>query len=384
MIYHYKMQPPTAVGGDGNGTKATPWYWYSKTQGQTVSLNNTGASSSDNYRLYLRVKLKAGTTYSIGQTAPGGGDGKIFLYNQSGTQLTYNDDDWNTIANVQCHDSFSYTPNTTGIYIIGAGAYSGSTGNYTVAINPAPEEDPVPPQQLLYKTSSGFDNWGRSQKSRSSSIAKCPATALPYPQGLLCYFTMKNINQITDSIGGITLQRHGNISSAQGIKNKCVQATTQGDYLYGTQELFKNGISGNFTLNVWVNVTYSGSGNCLVFQFGTYPYGCGFYIDGDRRVSPRFNDDYNRYSSQGLQPNVWNMLTMVKSSGDIYFYINGQLQSHRSGAGTCNGSTYMGAFSRQATGGVSYQYFLGKLDQIGFWNYAMTQQQVVNLMNYYK
>ena len=72
-------------------------------------------------------------------TNPDDTDNKIHLYNAEGTELTSNDDGSPTINGVSCSDGFSYTPDKTGIYIIGAGAYSSATGNTTVVCYPAPE-----------------------------------------------------------------------------------------------------------------------------------------------------------------------------------------------------------------------------------------------------
>lgn len=98
MIYHHKFSLQT-IGGGGDGSVENPWYWYEKTSGYTVALNNE--SSTDNKgRLYIRVKLLAGTTYYIGETPPGGKDGMIWLYDAEGNTLTSNDDDYAEIAGI--------------------------------------------------------------------------------------------------------------------------------------------------------------------------------------------------------------------------------------------------------------------------------------------
>lgn len=68
MIYYHKKKKPTLI-GQGEGTREAPLYWYAKTQGNTMELNNTNTTEDDNNRLYIRVKLQAGTEYAIGMQA---------------------------------------------------------------------------------------------------------------------------------------------------------------------------------------------------------------------------------------------------------------------------------------------------------------------------
>ena len=73
------------------------------------------------------------------------------------------------------------TPETTGIYLIGAGSWVEDygdgevygVGDITVTITPPPMEDPLPNQELVYETSSGFNNFGKPIKYRSAELAGC-------------------------------------------------------------------------------------------------------------------------------------------------------------------------------------------------------------------
>lgn len=186
MISVFKKGTPKIVGGFGEGTRSNPWYWYGKTSGQTVAVNNSNASSGDRYRVYLRVKLKGGTAYTIGQTAVGGGDGMIWLYNSGMSEVASDDHSYGEIAGLEVQDVMRYTPSADGVYIIGAGAYDSDTGDFTVAMSPAPEQETLPEVEYQYPTSSGFNSVGRPLKYRSAKEAGCAASRIP-EEGLVFY-----------------------------------------------------------------------------------------------------------------------------------------------------------------------------------------------------
>ena len=114
MIYYHKKKEPTLI-KHSEGTREAPWYWYEKTQGNSMQLNNSN-TSGDNRRLYIRVKLLAGTEYAIGENCDF--DGKIWLYDENFNELISGDDDSVDINGDWYYDGFRYTPSTTGIYII--------------------------------------------------------------------------------------------------------------------------------------------------------------------------------------------------------------------------------------------------------------------------
>jgi hypothetical protein len=216
MIYHYKKGTPSIVGGIGDGSKADPWYWYGKTSGQTVAVNNSNADSSDNYRLYFRVMLKGGTEYHIGQTAPGGGDGRIKLYDSNFSEIRDDDDGGFTIAGVGCSDAVTFTPDSDGIYYIGAGAYSSSTGDYTVAIDPLPEQEPLPEIKWLHPTSSGFNKAGKAVGYRSASLAGCAIVRIP-TDGMVFYASLSEAKTTAETGQALTASGNVTYSTVDGI-----------------------------------------------------------------------------------------------------------------------------------------------------------------------
>ncbi|MBU6192824.1 MAG: hypothetical protein KGQ39_06560, partial [Bacteroidetes bacterium] len=77
----------------------------------------------------------------------------------------------------------------------------------------------------------------------------------------------------------------------------------------------------------------------------------------------------------------WNNITVVKSSNTYYYYQNGALmrtQTFSSGLNTGSFSLNFGTINFHG-GGWCYENFSGKLDDIGIWNRALTQQEITNL-----
>lgn len=205
--------------------------------------------------------------------------------------------------------------------------------------------------------------------------------------GLICYFNMDDTgSQAVDSVNGVTMSAAGNmINSVKGVKNTCWQAGAQGDYLSGTQSAFT--LPSNFTLNLWVYVSAAVGYNATVFEFGDYSdnNGFGFYMQpSSGKISGRMKQDFDQYGSGVISNNTWTMLTMTYDGSYVKTYINGVQDKSRSYSTSVATTTKLGAFSRSATSGQeSGEYFLGKLDEIGLWDYAMPTSGIKDLMNLY-
>ena len=123
-------------------TRQTAFYWRNvidttnyNNNCHSITMNNSN-TTGDNKAFWFMVNLTAGTGYTIGEYAEF--DGKIWLFNESGSELTNNDDGSSSVDGVYTTDTLSYTPSTTGTYYVKAGAYSSSTGNMSVHIYPEP------------------------------------------------------------------------------------------------------------------------------------------------------------------------------------------------------------------------------------------------------
>lgn len=136
---------PAGIFTSEDGTKANPKLWSSivsadsNKQTQVFNTADSKAGSSENYRTYIYVKLLGGVNYTIGMTNEDGQDNRIYLYDDTGSEVTNNDDMGFDIDGVYCKDTINFTPSADGIFIIGAGAYSTGTGNTKVVCSPDPE-----------------------------------------------------------------------------------------------------------------------------------------------------------------------------------------------------------------------------------------------------
>lgn len=314
MIYHFAKGSYKVAGGLGNGSRQDPWYWYGKTDNHRIAVNNSNTSSDDNCRLYFRVYLKSGVKYVIGQTAPGGGDGKIWLYDQSFNQITYNDDDEGSVGGEYCTDRFEYTPSQDGVYIIGAGAYSSSQGDYTVAISPLPEQEELPAIQKIYDTSTGFNGFGRAIGYRSASVAGCASAAIP-TEGLVFYAPCETNTQV---IVGNQFTTDGSFEAKTVQNIPCLQFSQSYRQPIDTSVFVRNRI----TLSAWYYSLDSQHNAILgVGQDSVYKTFClqesysQFTIE---RASGRFETGYI------MEQNRWYHLAATLNDSTIKAYVNGK------------------------------------------------------------
>ena len=328
MIYHYKKGTPSIVGGAGDGTKADPWYWYRISEGQTVDVDSSNADSNDNYRLYFRVKLKSGTPYQIGQSRPGGGDGRIKLYNDGWTEVQDNDDASTTIAGVSCSDHFTYTPTTDGVFYIGAGAYSTAHGAFSVAINPAPEQEPLPEIQLVYPTSSGFNKAGKAVGYRSASSAECNIIRIP-KDGLVFYASLSS--NMTTAESGQALTTVGNVTYDIVDGLRCADFARSA-YLY-TEDISNFPVgSSDRTLSCYVKIDSDSSGRHGVLSYGNGGGSgtlFGMEVRSKKLAICGANSSSNEASSTStFDITTWNHVAIKYQSGVVKFYINGVLDGN--------------------------------------------------------
>ncbi len=89
---------------------------------------------------------------------------------------------------------------------------------------------------------------------------------------------------------------------------------------------------------------------------------------------------YTGYSNTARTINTWNHLVLMKTGTSYKFYVNGVLDKTVVGAKPAN--SY---FCKIVLGGLAAdipaEVFLGKLDDYGIWNRALTQSEITGLMN---
>jgi len=84
-------------------------------------------------------------------------------------------------------------------------------------------------------------------------------------------------------------------------------------------------------------------------------------------------------SSDSVTLSTWNHIVLVKNSNIYYLYVNGVLDNTTyTGIVTPSSSLCKMVFGALATG-ISPEVFLGKLDDYGIWNRALTQDEVTSL-----
>jgi T1SS-143 domain-containing protein len=103
------------------------------------SITVKGSINSSNTVDYFAISLKAGEKLILDiDNRTGSLDSKLWLYNSSGTQLAYNDDDYDSVGgggSTSGVDSYvTYTAASDGTYYIAVGRFSGS-GNYELQVS---------------------------------------------------------------------------------------------------------------------------------------------------------------------------------------------------------------------------------------------------------
>jgi hypothetical protein len=195
--------------------------------------------------------------------------------------------------------------------------------------------------------------------------------------------TDESINTNDGTVNGaiLTTDRFGNASTAYSFNGT--------SNFIGTNLFGPTGGSQR-TLSFWAK-PLNNSGDCSVMGYGTslpsqmIQPNIAFRNGGEFGID--ISDSYQRYYS----PNItvgWHFYTVVVPNisspltQDILMYMDGVLLSNQATINpTYNintGSTFPLNFGRNCLGG---QYYKGSLDDIGFWNRALTQQEITGLYN---
>ena len=322
MISVFKKGTPQIIGGLGDGTRTSPWYWYAKTSGQTVAVNNSNASSGDNYRVYLRVKLKGGTTYTIGQTSVGGdGDGMIWLYNSAMSEVANDDHSYGDIAGLEVQDVMTYTPSADGVYIIGAGAYDSDKGAFTVAMSPAPEQETLPNVEYRYPTSSGFNALGRPLKYRSAAEAGCGIIRLMPEDGLVFYAALSSSRSAAETGQSWSISGTVNYKTVDGIPcaeftgSQCIKSTQMTGFPAGASPR---------TLSTWIRST-AYEQDSYTFSYGGEPKSGYFGLDIDHDTAYIATSGNSNTLKCPIDENKWYHFAAAYDGELLHFYCNGGL-----------------------------------------------------------
>jgi hypothetical protein len=90
--------------------------------------------------------------------------------------------------------------------------------------------------------------------------------------------------------------------------------------------------------------------------------------------------EYTGYSNTTRTINTWNHLVLIKTGNTYKFYINGVLD--KTVVGNKPADSYLSKIVLGAlASNITPEVFLGKLDDYGIWNRALTQSEITGLMN---
>lgn len=270
MFHKFSKGKAIAVGGDGDGwTIASPFYWYRHATDWhiTSGLNTSGSPESYERSIYFRVKLKGGVEYALGTY--GEFDGKCWLYNESGAELTYNDDGSCEVNGEYYSDCIWYTPSADGIFIFRAGAYSDGQGDIRVCCYPAPETEEIPNATMVYETSSGFNALGLPIKYRNADSAEIAFKTHPKKNLVLRY----DFKSLTAETGQVFITQKGTPKFTKSDNVDCI--FLDGDTcIYTTDNTDRNAIlaSGKMAASLWFKATLDTPHGRILFGRGSGGY----------------------------------------------------------------------------------------------------------------
>jgi hypothetical protein len=146
----------------------------------------------------------------------------------------------------------------------------------------------------------------------------------------------------------------------------------------------------DYSVSVWINEVLLVSSEHQVIISKRDPFinsaGWLLYLDvltnpmGEVGFAVSGGGDPTAYSQSAMQLNTWTHIVEVYKSGSnvMRTYINGILNDTTLSIPTPNGTTNKNLFIG-SDGLANQYYFNGKIDDIGIWNRALTQQEVTNL-----
>ena len=195
-----------------------------------------------------------------------------------------------------------------------------------------------------------------------------------------------NGNNGTNNGAALTADRFGNSNSAYSFDGV-------DDRIFINNSIFDNG--SNFTFSGWYFLNTNSNpnnGNNSHIILNTSPHnGLGFDLNwgssnkysifvGSGTPSTSWNILFNSQSNQNIEVQTWKFITLVKSSNTYSLYINGVIDQTWVANNTVQSYLYKLYF-----GGcdpiISNEVLNGKLDDIGIWNRALTQEEITNLYN---
>lgn len=206
--------------------------------------------------------------------------------------------------------------------------------------------------------------------------------------GLVGYWPFTgNANDISGNLHNGTVTGATLVADRFGNANSAYNFASTGQNI----NFFTDGTwcANNHSISIWFNSAYiSGKDQFLLTKRTSCLSGSETHYF-ELRISPTSNilqigwgglpsTNGAYFSNISFTPNTWNNLVYVRNGADFYVYLNGTMVSTQNGnCPTISCSNMLKAGNHSCS--VSNDDYIGKLDDIGIFNRALTQQEITSL-----
>jgi hypothetical protein len=187
-----------------------------------------------------------------------------------------------------------------------------------------------------------------------------------------------NGNNGTNNGAALTTDRFGN-------SNTAFYFSSSGCSTYIDAQINTTSINGALTISFWVNRIDSGCISPRIMKFfapsdgpGTHVFGWPNYSNNPSTAFVTSTIESPFYQYNNISNNIWSHIVFTNDGSIAKLYQDGVLLSSNitTGAVTLAGNANFGRMVNPA-----YDAFNGKIDDIGIWNRALTQQEITNLFS---
>jgi hypothetical protein len=211
-----------------------------------------------------------------------------------------------------------------------------------------------------------------------------PSNIPSYPSNVCSYYRFDEVSGTTveDIVGSSEGTATAGVTRVTGKKNNAVLFDNSGDYVTCTST---TGVSftSSFSISMWVYQTSSpGNNGGFIVHKENYPYNYRVTAIDTSNVEfvAAINGTYNSITStyNGFTNNEWHHIVCVySSSAGKKLYIDGTERASNSTTGTLTSGSQALWMGRYA-GATGYE-FIGRLDELAFFNKALSSTEVSNL-----
>lgn len=183
-----------------------------------------------------------------------------------------------------------------------------------------------------------------------------------------------------DSVGNM----NGSVTSATYTASSKIN----GGYIYDGSDdkiTMGNAVYHDFSVTAWINYTADATQHHIMStNIGAYT-GWAFMLDDDRklRLYRHYNGGSGNYQCKDdvvlAEDKWWHVAMVIDNStvpggtADVFFYINGQLNT------TCSNVKDNNDYTTLIVGAA--QWFKGEIDEVGFWNRSLGSAEIAEIYN---